>query len=55
VVVLPVYLSSTLGWDHWSVGGFSAVWIIGYGLVQAFAPRITGSAQEDAVSLDVGF
>jgi predicted MFS family arabinose efflux permease len=45
VVALPVYLASTLGWDHWSVGGFLALWVIGYGVVQAFAPTITGSRQ----------
>lgn len=44
VVALPVYLSSTLGWDHWVVGAFFAAWIIGYGIVQALAPRITGLA-----------
>ncbi len=43
VVALPVYLSSTLGWDHWAVGAFLASWIIGYGVVQSLAPRITGS------------
>ncbi len=42
VVALPVYLSSQLNWNHWYVGGFLAIWIIGYGLVQGFAPRITG-------------
>jgi len=42
VVALPVFLASTLGWDFWQVGGFLAAWIIGYGLVQAFAPSITG-------------
>ncbi|MEP6621722.1 MAG: organoarsenical effux MFS transporter ArsJ [bacterium] len=42
VVALPVYLSSVFGWDVWYVGGFLAVWVIGYGIVQAFAPRITG-------------
>jgi hypothetical protein len=41
VVALPVYLASTLGWDHARVGGFLALWIIGYGVVQALAPRIT--------------
>lgn len=41
VVALPVYLSTTLAWDHWSVSGFLALWIIGYGLVQSFAPQIT--------------
>lgn len=40
VVALPVYLSSSLHWDHWSVGGFLALWIIGYGLVQGIAPKL---------------
>ncbi|PTS85626.1 MFS transporter [Pseudomonas sp. HMWF032] len=44
VVALPVYLSSVLGWDFWMVGGFLATWVIGYGMVQAFAPSITGKA-----------
>jgi predicted MFS family arabinose efflux permease len=44
VVALPVYLSSTLGWEHWVVGTFFAAWIIGYGIVQALAPKITGLA-----------
>ncbi|WP_405118843.1 organoarsenical effux MFS transporter ArsJ [Pseudomonas leptonychotis] len=42
VVALPVYLSSVFGWDVWQVGGFLAVWVIGYGIVQSFAPAITG-------------
>lgn len=42
VVALPVYLSSQFGWDHWTVGGFLALWVIGYGLIQSQAPRITG-------------
>jgi predicted MFS family arabinose efflux permease len=42
VVALPVYLASTFGWDHWSVGGFLALWVIGYGIVQALAPHFTG-------------
>ncbi len=40
VVGLPVFLSSVLGWTHTQVGGFLALWIIGYGLVQASAPRL---------------
>ena len=43
VVALPVYLSATLGWDHWAVGAFLASWIIGYGAVQSVAPKVTGS------------
>ena len=42
VVALPVYLSTVFGWDFWMVGGFLAAWVIGYGIVQSFAPRITG-------------
>ncbi|GGC10917.1 MFS transporter [Marinobacterium zhoushanense] len=44
VVALPVFLSQSLGWDHWQTGGFLALWVIGYGMVQALAPRITGRA-----------
>ncbi len=39
VVALPVYLRSELGWSFWQVGSFLAVWVIGYGAVQAAAPR----------------
>ncbi|MFC6635667.1 organoarsenical effux MFS transporter ArsJ [Microbulbifer taiwanensis] len=44
VVALPVFLASQLGWDHWKVGGFLALWIIGYGVVQSLAPRFTGGS-----------
>jgi MFS family permease len=43
VVALPVYLTQTLGWQHWSVGTFFACWVIGYGFIQSFAPVITGA------------
>jgi len=46
VVALPVYLQSQLGWDHVAVGTMLAAWVIGYGIVQAFAPRITGSSPD---------
>ena len=42
VVALPVYLSASFGWDVWQVGGFLASWVIGYGIVQSFAPALTG-------------
>ena len=42
VVALPVFLSQMLGWPHLQVGGFMALWVIGYGVVQSQAPRITG-------------
>ena len=42
VVALPVFLAQSLGWDFWSIGGFLAAWVIGYGAVQSIAPWITG-------------
>ncbi|HSG02536.1 MAG TPA: organoarsenical effux MFS transporter ArsJ [Marinobacterium sp.] len=44
VVALPVFLSQTLSWSHTQTGGFLALWIIGYGIVQALAPKLTGKA-----------
>ena len=43
VIALPVYLSSVFDWSHSETGGFMAVWVIGYGLVQGIAPKITGN------------
>ena len=40
VVGLPVYLHSVLGWGFAGVGGFMALWVIGYGVVQAAAPGL---------------
>lgn len=40
VVALPVFLSQTFNWDHWTVGGFLALWVIGYGIVQSIAPKL---------------
>ena len=40
VVGLPVFLRSVLGWSFWEVGAFMAIWVIGYGIVQAFAPQL---------------
>ncbi len=40
VVGLPLFLSTVLGWDFAQVGGFLALWVIGYGAVQAAAPRL---------------
>lgn len=40
VVGLPVFLSASLGWSHAEVGGFLALWVIGYGGVQALAPKL---------------
>jgi len=40
VVALPVYLYSVFNWDFMQVGSFLAIWIIGYGIVQASAPKL---------------
>jgi len=40
VVGLPVYLSARLGWSFAEVGGFLALWVIGYGGVQSLAPLL---------------
>ncbi len=39
VIGLPVYMESVLGWSFWQTGAFLAVWVIGYGIVQASAPN----------------
>ena len=43
VIALPVYLQSQLGWTYLAVGSLLAGWMIAYGAIQAFAPRITGT------------
>ncbi|HEX5276716.1 MAG TPA: organoarsenical effux MFS transporter ArsJ [Fluviicoccus sp.] len=45
VVALPVYLSTVFGWNVSQVGAFLAAWVIGYGVVQSFAPYLTGKRQ----------
>jgi predicted MFS family arabinose efflux permease len=40
VVALPVFLASQMGWSFAQVGGFLACWVIGYGFVQAGAPKL---------------
>jgi predicted MFS family arabinose efflux permease len=40
VVGLPFFLYSVLGWSFWQAGALLAAWVIGYGAVQAAAPRL---------------
>lgn len=40
VVGLPIFLYDALGWTFSGVGAFLAAWVIGYGFVQAFAPKL---------------
>ena len=48
VVGVPVFLATRFAWGFTEVGGFLAVWVIGYGIVQSVAPlilrRFTGGA-----------
>ncbi|WP_143595671.1 organoarsenical effux MFS transporter ArsJ, partial [Tamilnaduibacter salinus] len=46
VVALPVFLYTELNWSFWQVGGFMAIWVIGYGFVQTIAPRLTGQGAD---------
>jgi len=39
-VAVPLYLVGA-GWSHLTVGGFLAVWVLVYGVIQAAAPRLT--------------
>jgi predicted MFS family arabinose efflux permease len=46
VVALPVYLATHGGWSHIAIGGFLALWVIGYGLAQINAPNWVGGASK---------
>jgi MFS family permease len=46
VVALPVFLASQLNWNHWQVGSFLALWVIGYGFVQSVAPKFTKTGND---------
>ncbi|MBT8037697.1 MAG: organoarsenical effux MFS transporter ArsJ [Verrucomicrobiae bacterium] len=39
VVALPVFLKSSLDWSFNQVGALMAAWVVGYGIVQASAPK----------------
>lgn len=39
VVGLPIFLVSQFNWNFNQVGGFMALWVIGYGIVQALVPK----------------
>lgn len=45
VVGLPVFLYPVLNWSFTQVGGFLSLWVIGYGIVQASAPRLIRQGQ----------
>lgn len=52
VVAVPVFLSSVLGWKFWQAGAFMAAWVIGYGAVQASAPKLIRRKLADGIRKD---
>lgn len=52
VVALPVFFESAHHWSFWTAGGFLALWTIGYGIVQAFAPRLLRRRSDQGVDPD---
>ena len=44
VVSVPVFLASVLGWSFAQVGGFMALWVMGYGIVQSASPLLLRAA-----------
>ncbi len=58
VVALPIFLTESLDWSFEAIGGFLALWVIGYGMIQSQAPRLlswrravgtSSTAQDDPV------
>ena len=47
VVGLPLYLYTVLEWSFEGVGGFMAAWVIGYGFVQAAAPKLLSNMRSE--------
>ncbi|MES9937896.1 MAG: organoarsenical effux MFS transporter ArsJ [Sedimenticola sp.] len=47
VVGLPVFFVAELGWGHTAVGGYMALWVIGYGFIQALAPKLLRHSHHD--------
>ena len=48
VFALPIFLAVDLGWSFTASSAFLACWTIGYGLVQAVAPRYAGGGRSQA-------
>ena len=40
VIALPVFLAEKLSWEHEFIGAFLACWVVLYGLVQSFTPKV---------------
>lgn len=56
VVGVPVFLAEVVGWDFDQIGSFMALWVIGYGVVQALVPKLlrrTRSSESAATAAKV--
>ncbi len=51
VVALPVYLYEVMNWSFMQVGSYLALWIIGYGILQASVPSFIRQRNPDALSI----
>lgn len=49
VVSLPLVLAGVFGWSHSQIGGYFAIWIMGYGLVQGLAPWLTMGSKKSSL------
>jgi len=45
-----VFLDDQLGWSFEAIGAFLAAWVIGYGVIQSFAPRFVQSEEVTAAA-----
>ena len=54
VIGLPVFLRAEQHWSFWQVGAFLAVWVIGYGAVQAAAPNLLGRVSSSGTAEPTG-
>ncbi len=52
VVGLPIFLHESLDWSFSQVGSFMALWIIGYGFVQAIAPQLSRTKKSKNLGID---
>jgi len=50
VVGVPIFLYEVAGWTFIEVSSFLALWVIGYGIVQAGAPRLIESSTDGLAS-----
>ncbi|WDE99226.1 organoarsenical effux MFS transporter ArsJ [Lentisphaera profundi] len=53
VVALPVFMRQVLEWSYTQIGTFHASWIIGYGIVQTFAPKLLAEKRDTKTAFNL--